>query len=221
MTNPVTSQALSPEAISKYFVQAFPAIDKGEQTLALTLYRLLSLGEPISTSQLCNESGLTTIDINQKLQAWPGVFFDDAHHVIGFWGITVQPMTHKMTIDGHVSYAWCAWDTLFIPELLNKTVKVESSCPVTHNLIELVVSPMQAEAVNDKPLYLSFVQPDMDKFNDDVTNSFCHFVYFFDSKHIAQQWLAKHPDTFLLTLDEAFEIAKRVNAGRFNQTLNS
>ncbi len=216
----MNAQEMSIQQLSDYFIRAFPAVSKDEQSLSLTLYRLLSLGEPISISQLSKETGLTTNNIEQILQDWPGVFFGDDQQIIGFWGIAVQPMTHKMTIDGQVSYAWCAWDTLFIPELLNKTVMVASSCPVTNKRIELVVSPTKVEAVNDNPLYLSFVQPDMDKLNDDVTTDFCHFVYFFDSKQIAEQWMSEHPGTFLLTLDEAFQIAKLVNANRYNLILN-
>lgn len=213
-------QALSLDDISDYFVKAFPAITKDEQTLALSLYCLLSLGKAVNVSQIQTETGLTTAIIEQALHNWPGIFFDDDKRVIGFWGITVQPMTHRMIVDEHISYAWCAWDTLFIPELLNKVVKVESSCPVTNSNIELIVSTMHAESANGKPLYLSFLQPDMDKLNDDITTNFCHFVYFFDSKQIAEQWLAEHPNTFLLTLDEAFVIAREVNNKRFNLTLD-
>ncbi len=216
----MTTQALSLHELSDYFVHAFPAISEDEQTLALSLYRLLSLGEPVSISQISKETGLVAGDIEQTLQTWHGVFFDDSQQVIGFWGIAVQAMMHRMLVDGKGSYAWCAWDTLFIPELLNKTVKVASSCPVTNHRIELIVSPTQDEATNDKPLYLSFLQPDMDKMHDDVTTNFCHFVYFFDSKSTAEKWLAEHAGTFLLTLEEAFRIAKEVNANRFNLTLH-
>ncbi|GMR16882.1 MAG: organomercurial lyase MerB [Gammaproteobacteria bacterium] len=220
MNNPTSSQALSLHNISDYFVQAFPAITRDEQTLALILYRLLSLGKHVNVLQIQTETDLTTSIIEQALHDWPDILFDDDQQVIGFWGITVQPMTHRMVVDDHVCYAWCAWDTLFIPELLNKVVKVESRCPVTNNNIELIVSPTHAESANGKPLYLSFLQPDMDKLNDDITSNFCHFVYFFDSKQIAEQWLAEHPSTFLLTLDEAFKIAKQVNNKRFNLTLD-
>lgn len=220
MNNLSSSPALSIQEIGDYFVQAFPAATKDEQTLALALYRLLSLGKPVNISQLQTEVSLTASAIEQILHDWPSVFFNNAQQVIGFWGMAVQATTHQLLVDKNVCYAWCAWDMLFIPQLLNKVVHIESNCPATNNTIKLIVSPTDAKSTNGKPLYVSFLQPDMDKLNDDITGSFCRFVYFFDSKIIAEQWLAKRPNTFLLTLEAAFEIAKHVNNRRFNLTLD-
>ena len=61
--------------------------------------------------------------------------------------------------------------------------------------------------------------PNMDKLNNDVTTDFCHFVFFFDSKSVAEQWIAEHPGTFLLSLEDAFLIGKEVNAARYNLSL--
>lgn len=219
MTNTSLPQTLSLNDVDDYFIQAFPATSKDEQTLALILYRLLSLGKPVSVSQIQTETNLTIPIIEQTLHNWPSIFFDN-NRIIGFWGITTQPTPHRMIVDEHTCYTWCAWDTLFIPELLNKTVTIESSCPVTNNNIKLAVSPRHAESANGKPLYLSFLQPEIDKLNDDITSNFCHFIYFFDSKKIAEQWIIQNPDTFLLTLEEAFGIATQVNNKRFNLTLN-
>jgi hypothetical protein len=41
---------------------------------------------------------------------------------------------------GVTLYAWCAWDTLFIPELLGRTARVESSCLETKK-VRLSVAP--------------------------------------------------------------------------------
>jgi alkylmercury lyase len=41
---------------------------------------------------------------------------------------------------------------------------------------------------------------------------FCHFVFFFASRRSGERWVAKHPGTFLFSLEEAFTLAKRVNA---------
>lgn len=211
-----TSQAISLTDICDYFVQAFPANNKDKQTLALALYRLLSHGNPVKLSHLKNETGLTDAVINKILNSWSGIYFNNKQQVTGFWGMTIEPTTHCILVDENVCYTWCAWDTLFIPELLDKTVRVQSRCPVTDNNIELVVTPKYAQRRNDKPLYLSFLQPDMQKLQDDITVNFCHFVHFFGSKKDAEHWLAEHPGTVLLTLDQGFEIAKQVNNARFN-----
>lgn len=40
----------------------------------------------------------------------------------------------------------------------------------------------------------------------------CHFVHFFASRQAGDSWTQEHGGTFLLSLDEAFEVGQRVNA---------
>jgi hypothetical protein len=35
--------------------------------------------------------------------------------------------THEITADGHTADGWCAWDTLFITELLDTQTEVASA----------------------------------------------------------------------------------------------
>jgi alkylmercury lyase len=214
------SVAMNPEQVSDYLIQAFPEINGEQQQLSLSLYRALALGKPVVIEQLQASTGLTGEFIRQTLQSWPGVFFDDDNNVIGFWGITTREMPHRLAVNGHTSYAWCAWDTLFIPGLLDKTASVSSVCPVTGNRIELTVSPARADVADNKSLSVSFLMPDVNEFKNDVTSNFCHFVYFFDAQQVAEQWIAEHPGTFLLSIDDAFSIARNVNAARYKLVLN-
>jgi hypothetical protein len=46
-------------------------------------------------------------------------------------------------------------------------------------------------------------------FGQDVVESFCHLVLFVASEATAQSWVAEHPGTFTLTVDEPFEFATR------------
>jgi len=48
---------------------------------------------------------------------------------------------------------------------------------------------------------------------------FCHFVFFFSSRQSGERWAAEHPDTFLYSLDDAFALAKRLNARNFGPEL--
>lgn len=212
--------AQSIQQLSEFFVDAFPCLNKEEQKLSLALYHFLSRGKPVSNHQLKTATDLSMDEIDQTLHSWPGVFFDEDNNVIGYWGLAIQEMRHRLDANSNTSFAWCAWDTLFIPELLGEAVKVESTCPVTGNRIVLNVSPTSVEVVSGKQVYVSFLTPDAEKLNADVTTSFCHFVYFFDSKSVAEKWLVEHPGTFLLTLDEAFSVARAVNTGRYSNTLN-
>jgi len=210
----------SPAQISEFLVQAFPELNNEQQQLSLGIYRSLALGKPVAVEELQKMTGLTAEFIGQSLQSWPGVFFDDNKNVIGFWGITTREMPHRLNVNGQISYAWCAWDCLFIPALLAETVQVSSLCPVTKRKIKLEISPGRVKVIGDKPLYVSFLILDKAKMKEDVIAKFCHFVYFFDSKSVAEKWLSEHPGTFLLSLDDAFSIGNNFIAARYNLALH-
>jgi len=214
------SESVDLNKLGKLFVSAFPEMDIDEQKLSLTLYRLLAKGAPVSREQLAKVTGQSLENINHTLGGWQDIFYDDDDCVIGFLGLTSQEMPHRLEVNGHTVYTWCAWDTLFIPELLGATAHVTSTCPVTQKEIKLIVSPAGIKAVNADEVWVSFVSPDENELRENVTTSFCHFVYFFADRTVAERWIKEHPGTFLLSLDDAFAVGKQVNAARYMQTLN-
>ena len=47
--------------------------------------------------------------------------------------------------------------------------------------------------------------------------SFCHFVFFFATRHCYERWASKHPDTVPFSLDQAFVLAQRLNTRNFGR----
>jgi len=85
----------------------------------------------------------------------------------------------------------------------------------------LVVSPDRVESVEPVDALVSFLLPD-GHFRTSAANvmaQFCHFVFFFPSRSSGERWVGKHPGTFLYSLDEAFALAKRLNAKNFGTEL--
>lgn len=209
------------EKLSEYFIDAFPVMTRLEQQTALALYRLLALGKPVSISALSKVVNQTEADIDIILHSWPGLFFDD-NKVIGFWGLTTHEMIHQFEVNKITVYTWCAWDTLFIPELLDTTAHVTSHCAVSGDEISLTISPKGIEHAQpySNQIMVSFLVPDEDDLKENITTSFCHYVFFFRSREDGELWMAEHPNTFLLTLNEAFAIGKKMNAARYSLVLN-
>jgi alkylmercury lyase len=205
------------EQLAQVFIKAFPVMKAEEQGLALKLYLLLSEGKPVPLALLASELGRPISNIEQTLAAWPGVFYDDAGGVVGFWGIAVGKMTHRLDLDGRTAYAWCAWDTLFIPELLNATARVTSRCAATGEAITLTMSPSRIGVAVPADVVVSFLIPDQAALKRNVTASFCHYVHFFRDREAGARWTAQHPGTFLLSLEEAFAVGKRMNAVRYRE----
>ena len=206
------------DSLSRFFVTAFPGMDADEQRLARTIYQRLAEGEALSTGHLARELGRSSGQIEPLLDRWGGVFHDSDGKIVGFWGIAVGETRHRMEMDGHVSYGWCAWDTLFIPELVGSTAQVTSTCAGSGETIRLTVSPQRVQA--EKPgIVVSFLIPEPEKIETNIVTGFCHAVCFFRSREVGETWAARHPGTFLLTLDEAFAVGKKVNASRYANVL--
>ena len=206
--------------LAQFFIDAFPVMSIAEQRLALKLYALLSEGNAVSLERLSERAGMPLADVKTMLQNWPGVFYDDSQRIIGFWGLAVNETKHRFEVNGKTVYTWCAWDALFIPELLNATAHINSHCALSGDEIRLSVSPKGLESARPDQIMVSFLLPDEDELKENITTSFCHYVFFFRSRKAGEHWVAEHPGTFLLSLDDAFAVGKKMNAVRYNLTLD-
>jgi hypothetical protein len=56
-------------------------------------------------------------------------------------------------------------------------------------------------------------------FDAETISSFCHFVHFFASEAAALEWTAKHRHTFVLSIEEGFEIGRLANNAKFGAAL--
>ena len=193
--------------------RARPEMDENGKRICTALYRLLAKGGPVAPETLAEATGLPPTQVEDQLSSWPGVFRDDSEHIIGFWGLALREMPHRFTVGGRTLHNWCAWDALFIPELLGETARYEGRCPVTGEPIRLTISPEGIEEVNPAATVISFLTPD-EKFGNDVITRFCHHIHFFASQGAAESWTADRPGHLILTLEEAFEVGRRQNRAR-------
>ncbi len=242
---------------------ALPTFAEDEQRAAITLYRELAKGSPVSTRQFAAALDVpveSAEDLLGRDSIRCLVYPDEEGNVLGFGGLAAKPMPHKLDLDGRTLWTWCAWDSLFIPEILGEQAQVESSDPHTGGTIRLTVTPNGVRSQEPETTVLSFVALDAELFNssaenvmgsfchfvfffesrepqdavvsfiradstqfdgsaDNVMGSFCHFVFFFESRESGERWAANHEGTFLLGLDEAAELARRLNARTWGDAL--
>src|SRR2546426_4678161 len=209
------------EALAKHL----PTFSPEDQRVAVTLYRELAKGQPVDAAQLGRALGVAPAEARgflnrDSIKAF--VYPDEQGRVVGFGGLAAAPMHHRLEVDGRALWTWCAWDSLFIPEILGKEARVTSPDPENGELVRLVVSPHRVESAEPKDAVVSFLLPDAHDFDGSAANvmaKFCHFVFFFTSRSSGERWTAKHPGTFLYSPDEAFALAKRLNARNFGPEL--
>lgn len=214
--------------LDKYWQQLEPHLPRftaEEQRVALALYQEVAKGQPVDDAQLGRALGISAMESRALLQRDSikcFVYRDEPGRVLGFGGLAAAPMHHRFEVDDRVLSTWCAWDSLFIPEILGRPARVTSPDPESGELVRLVVTPDRIASVEPDGAVVSFILPDARAFGSSAVNvmaKFCHFIFFFSSRSSGERWVAKHPDTFLCSLDDAFALAKRLNARNFGPEL--
>lgn len=204
--------------LGRFITQVMPRLTRDERAVALEIYKGLAADGTISVAALGERTGLDPIRVEATLAPWPGVYRDEQHDITGFWGLTAEPVSkHVLRINGQTRYAWCAWDTLFLSSLLDQPMQVSSACPQTGESIELHVAPNSVEQVRPDSAVLSMILPGMEAYHRDLIANFCHFIHFFKDEVAARQWMANHPGTGVITIQEGLDLGRMRNEWRFGE----
>jgi len=191
--------------------EAMPPLSATQLELVLSAYRAMLAGTPAEVTTIAAGADWRVDEAASQLREWPGVSFDRQGKVMGFWGLTVAPIsTHLVTTKAGSSWAWCALDPLFILPLVDERGTVAARSGVTGKPVELVVTPDRVTpiAAGSDEVYVSFLTP-TGPFSSDVRLTFCDYVHYFDSRQSAERWTSEHSGTFALPLDEAAAIGRR------------
>jgi alkylmercury lyase len=201
-----------------------PNLSPEEQRVGIVLLRVLARGEPVTAAQLARALGASTADARALLER-AGLkafaYTDEQGRVAGYLGLAATPMHHRFALDRRRLWTWCAADSLFLPGILNQTAEVESRDPEGGELVRLTISPTRVEAVEPEGVVVSMMKPDAPDFSSAalIMATACHHIFFFASRATGERWVAKHPGTWLLSLDEAFEFGKRFRESLFSTEL--
>jgi alkylmercury lyase len=192
-------------------------VSERERPVQLALFRLLAEGRPVEPTRLAARTGVPAADVVEHLGRWWGVHTDQAR-VVAFQGLSVVETPHRFKVEGRTLYTWCAWDTLFLPELIGRPAEVESSCPTTGTTVSLHVGPEGTADVSPPQAVMSFIDRD-GPLGDNAIQSFCRFVHFFASPEAAEEWTRSHPGTYVIPIADGYEIGRRTNAAQWGELL--
>lgn len=187
--------------------------DEQERRAARAVYRQLAAGRTATAAGVADAAGWDRARAARFLDELPRAERDDRGRVVGFGGLTLRQTSHRVVIGEAVRHAWCAWDALFLPIVLDATIEVTSTCPATDVAISLTVDPHGVVDRDPDTAVMSFVEPDG---TDDVRGSFCALVHLFANCQAAAGWTGQVPGTFVLDLDDAFELGRRCILDRYS-----
>jgi alkylmercury lyase len=199
MTSPVLQQAIKAhdDFFNAYAEQFRPL---------LSLWRLLAEGKPVSPEELASMTHYPLPEMQALLQA-SDTRIDQEGNIIG-QGLSLQPTRHQIHLGEKTIYAWCALDTLAFPVLLDRTVRVISSCPVTEQEIRLTVTPEAIADLSPTGAAVSVRLPGEDTDVCHIQEDICNDGFFFVSREVASTWPSLHPKAVVLTVEEAAQLGR-------------
>jgi alkylmercury lyase len=217
-------KASGPPTIEQY-LQAFESrvrqFSPQEQEIGGAIFRELAKGAALEHEQLRQALGISDEELRAALQRDPLrslIHCDKQGRVLEFGGLSTVRTHHHFEVDGQGLFASCAGDALFLPGYIGRSARVKSRDPETGESVELTIAPDRIKSMVPESTVISFIEPGADLFGtslEKIQISYCHFIFFFASKLSGEQWIGKHPGTFLVSVAEGFGIAKQMAARMF------
>lgn len=200
------------------FTAAHPDLDPSQQRLALATYRLLGEGRPFRPEELARRGDLPTEEVASFFDEWPMVQRDRQGRVVAFGGLTLEPTSHALEVDGRTLHTWCALDTLFLPELLGRPARIRSTSPETGETISLTVDGAGVHDV--APEGAAMTLHGVGGFDlQNVVGTFCCYVHFFASEQAARAWAERSEGTYVASIAEGFEYGRLYNHAQLGAAL--
>ena len=174
--------------------------------------RLLADGQPVDPARIASATGQPVEEVEAWLarMATAGYEIDEDGRLVGA-ALTLYPTAHQIRVRGNDLYAWCGFDTLFLPILLDEPAAVSSTCPVTGRRITLNVGA-NGEPVNVEPptTMAAIVGPDVLDACDSAgpTSAICTQMPLLADPEAGQEWVQDRPGVAVVDLATAATLAR-------------
>ena len=144
---------------------------------------LLDHGVPVGLDEWADAAGIDQETINDVLNKNTGrVQLDEQGRLLGIAGLTINPSSHQLDINGTKRWTWCALDAVGILGALEATGTIRSTDPRTGETVTI-------EFVNGQPQgdATIFILGGYDGGN--IREEWCPLVNFFNTRHDAETWV--------------------------------
>ena len=187
------------------------------QALSVESYRALVAGVPVPDQALAARTGSSVATVASLLARHPAstIERDAGGAIIAFNGLSQKPTAHRFEVDGHALYVWCVFDALFLPQVLAKTAKLSTNCPITGEEIEVAIVIDRVDRVEPTGIVMSMVAPERQACRDDLRGAFCNRVSFFRDRNVFARATDGRADVAALDVEEALSLACRRNRLRY------
>lgn len=170
----------------------------------------LARGKPVSPNELAKIWGVPLEQVRPVLAGAveAGRAEVDSRGDLVSGVLSLNPTAHQISMDNQHLYAWCAYDAIYTPGVVGKTARIVSQDPVTGESIRVTITPEGVEDVRPEGTVVSVVGGKTDM-RGGPDSPRCSQMLFFGSRESANQWLQGRSNVSILTVEEAFEIARQ------------
>jgi len=194
----------------EYLQDLLPQATRSEKRLRKALYLLLANAKPVSINELAAYLNIDIPQLKQELANQSYVEYDAQENIIAFRGLTLKTTQHQVDIAQANFFTWCAFDALFVADLVNKQTQIKTLCPCCNTDLSLMINPSSVQQQNQS-IVMSFVIANPQQYQQELQQSFCCKVHFFCDLECGNQWTSDKPNLQLFYLDDALKIAKSRN----------
>ena len=191
-----------------------PEFQEDHSRLLIRMLRKIALGKPVTKAETFQISEELAIPFKQADEFLRDVTERDSDdNIIGLIGLSQnQEWAHRFYVNGNSLRTWCAWDTLFLTQIIGESVMVESESPLTGTTVRLRINKDRVESSLPETAVVTIVNIDPDVHDvssmEAIWGNFCHQVYFFPSREEAEEWASGKDNIEVLTVDEAYELGR-------------
>ena len=192
-----------------------PDFSPGRSRLVLRVLKRLACGRPVTRDQVDQMAA----DLDMIPEEAHGFLAqvcerDYEGRILNSMGLSLSDRwAHRFYVNGTQLRTLCAWDSLYLPPLLNRTASIVSLSPASKKEVRVTVSPEQVEWACPETAVVSIVTLGIGhqdaSFVETLWSNFCHRVYFFPTEQEAEGWAEDKENISILSVEEAYELGKR------------
>lgn len=188
-----------------------PKFTELEKRLSKFLYIELVKGFPVPLAKIVEQLHLPEEQAIELLDALDYVEQNQNNEIIAYRGVTLSSAKHTLVTAESTVYTWCAFDTLFLLDLIDEPAHIHSTCATCNKKLMLKPSMLDGSKFENSSVVMSFLVPEPSAYQESLRASFCCKVHFFCNLNCGQQWSSLQSNIELFSIDDSLTIARERN----------
>jgi len=168
-------------------------------------FGMLAEGKPLPIHALAAETGVEVDRLRELLVAVRSQF-DEEGRLVDLFGMTLEQTPHRLEIGSKVVFSCCALWAHVIPKLINRSIVVHSTDPVSKELVRLSISPVRVQSLEPVDAAATMAVASARDIATDVCAAFCCQVKHFVSRENAELFASESSRRRVVTVGELHEL---------------